>query len=333
MLLSEVIILYCDHKRSAGFAESTASNAYRNLTRVMDIIGDVDITDVTPARMDRFFAVEMARGLQPGTLNSYHYILSAFSKWCRHRGYLVESQDLVAGRRNFRDPPKQREYVPASDFATLLDIASTGPTGARDRALMASGLYLMSRASELIHLKVKDINLEYDEVEVFIKKTQERDTMPICLELKIELEEWLHFYRNQMGGELDPDWVLFPRYTTVAYHQWEMDTSSSIGRPQLIVQRCLKGLGWKDDWMGVHVLRRSAARARFEENLEAGYDGAMREIQSWLHHKALTTTERYLGMTHDRERRNDRTKGKSMYPSVSPSKVIPFPLIKGELSG
>lgn len=324
MLLSEGINVYADHKRSAGFAESTVSNAYRNLIRVMDVIGDMPITEIDAIQIDRFFSVEMSRGLKPGTLNSYHYILSAFSKWCRRRGIIVESQDFVAGRRQYRDPPPQREYLPATDFATFLDIASTGPTGERDRALMASALYLMSRASELKHLKIKDVNIEYEEVEVFIQKTSERDTMPMCLELKIELEEWLAYYREQMGGSLDPEWVLFPRYATVAYHQFEIDPHNSLGRPQLVVQRCLKGLGWKDEWMGVHVLRRSAARARVEENFAAGYDGAMREIQAWLHHKALTTTERYLGMTIDRERRNDRTKGKSLYPSVAASKIVPM---------
>ena len=316
MLFSEAIVLYTAHRKSAGFADSTNSNAYRNLTRAMDIIGDIPVNTIGSDHIDRFFSIEMTRGLRPATLNNYQYILAVFSKWLRRRGYILETQDLVADRRAFPDPPKQRNYVAATDFPQLLSIAEEGPTGERDRALIAAALYLMVRASELTHIKVKDINLAYDEVEIFVKKTNERDTMPISLELHMELEEWLTHYRSVMG-ELDPEWVLFPRYRTVGYHQWELDVHSSISRPQLVVHRCLKGLGWKDDWMGVHVLRRSSARARFEENIEAGYDSAMREIQSWLHHKSIATTEHYLGMTHDRERRNDRTKGKLMYPSVA----------------
>lgn len=328
MLLSEAIVLYEAHKLSSGFAQSTVSIAHRNLIRVMDIIGDIHVDSISADHIDRFFSVEMSRGLQPGTLNGYHYVLSAFSKWLRRRGYILEVQDLVAGRRNFPDPPKQRNYVASSQFPEFLQIAEAGPTGERDRALMAGALYLMVRASELTHIKIKDINLSSDEVEIFVKKTNERDTMPISLELHIELEEWLAHYRS-VAGPLDPEWVLFPRYRTIGFHKWEMDTFSSIQRPQLVVHRCLKGLGWHDDWMGVHVLRRSSARARFEENIEAGYDSAMREIQSWLHHKSITTTERYLGMTHDRERRNDRTRGKLMYPSVATSKITHIAAYRG----
>lgn len=326
MLFSEAIVLYTAHRTSAGFANSTNSNAYRNLTRILETIGDIPVETIAGEPLDRFFSIEMSRGLSPGTLNSVQYILASFSRWLKRRGYITELQDLIGDRRAFPDPPKQRNYVAASDFPRLLTVAEQGPTGQRDRALMAAALYLMVRASELTHIKVKDINLTHDEVEIFVKKTNERDTMPISLELHMELEEWLTYYRSVMG-ELDPEWVLFPRYRTVAYHQFEMDTTASIGRPQLVVARCLKGIGWKDDWIGVHVLRRSSARARFEENIDAGYDAAMREIQSWLHHKSIATTEHYLGMTHDRERRNDRTKGKLMYPSVSQVtgiKVIPL---------
>jgi integrase len=323
MLFSEAIVLYNAHRTSAGFADSTNSNAYRQLTRIMDVIGDIPVDTISGEPLDRFFSIEMSRGLAPGTLNSILYILASYSRWLKRRGYITELQDLIGDRRAFPDPPKQRNYVAASEFGLLLAIAEQGPTGHRDRALMSAALYLMVRASELTHIKIKDVNLTHNEVEVLIKKTNERDTMPISEELHIELEEWLEHYRSVMG-KLDPEWVLFPRYKTVAYHQWEMDPDASIGRPQLVVARCLKGIGWKDKWIGVHVLRRSSARARFEENIEAGYDSAMREIQTWLHHKSIATTEHYLGMTHDRERRNDRTKGKLMYPSVVKTKVVPL---------
>lgn len=323
MLFSEAIVLYNAHRMTAGYADSTKLNGNRNLIRIMDVIGDIPVDTIHGEPIDRFFSIEMSRGLAPGSLNTILVALSSFSRWLKRRGYITELQDLTSDRRHFPDPPKERNYVAASQFGLLLDIAEQGLTGSRDRALVAAALYLMVRASELTHIKVGDVNLTHGEVEVFLKKTNERDTMPICQELSIELAEWLEHYRSAMG-HLDPDWVLFPRYLAVGFHKFEMDTSVSIRRPQEVVARCLRGIGWKDKWIGVHVLRRSSARARFEENIEAGYDSAMREIQMWLHHKSIVTTEHYLGMSHDRERRNDRTKGKLMYPSVVTSKVIPL---------
>lgn len=321
MLFSEGIALFADSRQAEGFAENTIRNNTKDLTRMLAILGDLELTQLRPQHLDRVLAIEADRGLSAGSLNNIQSTLAAFSRWCRDREHMLPSQNPVGTRRYRSDPPKQRDLVPLADFPKLLNSAGSGEMGPRDRAFIACGLYLMVRQSELIRIRVKDVNLEYDEVEILIKKTKDRDTMPISSELHEELDRYLQWYRDHMGGHLDGDWYLFPAAKTSGYHQWSLQPDRMISRSQDIVRRALLKIGWKDDWIGVHVLRRSSARARLDENIEQGYDAAMREIQSWLHHSTITTTERYLQMQPDRDRRNRRTSGKPLFPSLTTDKV------------
>lgn len=316
MLLSEAIELFCDGRASDGFAANTVRNDRSQLTKILKIIGDIDVTKMRPQHLDRVLAVESDRGLAPGTLNMIQSSLSAFSRWCRDREHMLPTQNPVGTRRYRPDPPKRRDFVPVEDFPRLLDAAETGEMGKRDRAFIAAGLFLMCRQSELINLRIKDLNLEHDEIDVQVIKTHDRDLMPVSSELHAELTSYLEWYRAEMGEPLDGDWYLFPALVVHGFHKWRLNPTARISRSQDLILRALVKIGWKDKWVGVHVLRRSAARARLEVNIESGYDAAMREIQSWLHHASIQTTERYLQIQPDRDRRNRRTAGQPMFPSM-----------------
>lgn len=332
MMLSEAIPLYLESREADGYALRTLINNKKDLNRILRICGDMDVAKLSPIHLDRILAVESDRGMAPGSLNNIHACLAAFSRWCRERGHMSPNQNPVGSRRYRKDPPKQRDLIPLSDFPRLLDAAEQGEAGPRDRAFIAGGLYLMVRQSELCNIRVKDLNLETGEVDVLIKKTRDRDILPVSAELAIEMTKWLAYYASKCGP-LDGDWYLFPAIKVVGYHEWELNPTAPISRSQDIVKRALNRIGWKDKWVGVHVLRRSSARARLDENEHLGYDAAMREIQSWLHHSTITTTERYLQMQPDRSKRNKRTSGKPMFPSLSEAKVADVHDLRGTAGG
>ena len=64
---------------------------------------------------------------------------------------------------------------------------------------------------------------------------------------------------------------------------------------------------------GGHTLRRSGARAYYDELCEDGYDGALRRVQSMLDHSTTIVTEGYLGLGLDKEARNKALKGQPMF--------------------
>lgn len=328
MMFSEAIYVYCESRTVDGYSENTVRNHESILNRMLKILGDLPVNQFKVQHLDRVMTIEADRGLANGSLNMIQSTFSSFCRWCRDREYMLPNQNPVGSRRYRSDPPKQRDLIPLADFPRVLDEAEKGENGARDRAFMAGGLYLMVRQSELTSIKVKDLNLDTNEVDVLIKKTKDRDILPVCEELHEEMVRWLEIYRQQ-AGPLDGDWYLFPAVKTAGYHTWELNPTARISRSQDIVRRVLTRIGWKDNWVGVHVLRRSAARARLDENVDMGYDAAMREIQSWLHHSTITTTERYLQMQPDRDKRNKRTSGKPLFPSLKADRVAPVRELRG----
>lgn len=64
---------------------------------------------------------------------------------------------------------------------------------------------------------------------------------------------------------------------------------------------------------GMHTLRRSAARARFDVLESLGYDGAIRHVQTMLGHATMAMTEHYLGLHLDRVKRNELVRGRPMF--------------------
>ena len=92
--------------------------------------------------------------------------------------------------------------IPVERFPDLLDAAGS----ARDRMVVAIGLYTFMRGSEIQLLRVNSVDFRDGVIHMRRQKTNEDDSMPICLELREELVRWLAFYRQNCGNEdLRPD--------------------------------------------------------------------------------------------------------------------------------
>jgi integrase len=201
----------------------------------------------------------------------------------------------------------------------------------RDRAFLAIGIYTFMRAGEITSLKIGDIDLERSELRIYRFKTQQNDRLPICLELQAELSAWLAIYRSRCG-DLDPSWYLCPSQGPTPMKGVEgerrliptggeppLKPTRKITQPQRIVKHAMAVLnvGGKGD--GCHVLRRSGARALYEQLRDLGHDGAARRVQSMLGHASMLMTEKYLGLDHERSQRNEMLAGRSMFgPARSP---------------
>jgi integrase len=249
-------------------------------------------------------AVTLARGRLKG-------FLAYLSRkgWCR--GDLLDG--VRAPKRGAR-----RDFLrlSADELLTMLDTAEHP----RDRAMLAMGMNTGLRANELTAIRLGAIDLEAGEFFTTITKTADTDYMPITADLDAELRLWLTYYQ-QACGPLQGHWYAFPAKEAHHYRGqagWrvleagKLKPEAPCSNPHRIARRALLSLGYPEDRLqqeGFHTLRRSVARLYFDQVSASGYDGALRQTSALLHHRSSRTTELYLGLDMERDKRDNRLKG------------------------
>lgn len=325
ILLSDAMDEYL--KGRVTLRKGTAAGDRRVLQRLLRAAGNIQARHLTNAHGEATVAL-LSQTCAPNTIHTDVARLKVFCKWLRARRYLDMYTDPFGTITLPRIIERPKLRIPAREFPLLLDAAKSP----RDRLIVALGLYLFLRQSEMKELRLSHVDLDAGEVMVTIVKTATRpDRMPISAELDTELRRWLTEYHATAPVALRPDHFLVPAQTPAQFitqkgvvgsrgYTIELRPDKPIRTPYKQVQQVLERCGYatrdasgKALSEGVHTLRRSGARALFDRLLGEGYDGALRTVQSMLHHSESAMTERYLGIDVDAHRRNDLLKGHAMY--------------------
>lgn len=320
--LSEALVTYEGHLKAKGMAANTIKNSCQPLRRGLAVWGDIPVGSIDGGHIDLLFA---SGDWQPRTRNLYLNTLRQFFAWAVRQKMLPRDADPTEGWRNQRVPSKEKMRLPVEQFIDLLD-ACDHP---RDRAVCALGLFTFLRGSELQTLRIEDLDLSRHELTIWRHKTKEADVLPVSVELAEEMTLWLNHYRSR-AGRLDGKWWLVPakgpnptRINPVT-RLIEVDPDGEpeirplhrMTHPYRAVQRALSALGYETAGEGEHTLRRSGARALFDELRKQGYDGALMRVSSMLGHKSVKVTEVYIGLGLERMQRNEALAGKVMLPSA-----------------
>lgn len=344
--LSDAIEQYLAFQKSNGLKANTIRSHGHVLRRLYLVAGDVYPASINDAHINAYFQTAAA-SRAAASLGIDHSTLNRFFAWCI-RSRLVSSRDNpMSGRKAPRAMPTERDRVAMKDFPRLLDAAEAHHP--RDRIVVALGLYLFLRGSEVCDLRIQDVSLDSGEIRTRMFKTSEVDVMPISSELDHELRRWLTYYSREQGAP-NPSWFLAPAKRAARFvggNTRGLDQISDrllsperrIVKVEDIPKRALEDIGYQIRGVdgvsrreGMHTLRRSGARAQFDTLRDRGYDGALRHVQTMLHHKNSTETERYIGLTLDRVKRNELVKGLPMYPSLQEASVVSIH-VRGEQSG
>lgn len=318
----EAMHQYEAHLRAKGRKDRTIYNNLQPVRHLYRTTGDIQISSLRHQHVDKMFA---AGTWSPRTRNLYLGNLSLFFKYCRRMRWMPKDYDPAEGWDSVNVPRKEALRIPPEEFAALLD-ASRHP---RDRALIALGLFTFCRSSELVTLRVDDVDFKENTITVFRWKTGEADTLPLVTELKDELLTWMNWYGEAVGG-LQGSYFLVP---ALYPREMEYDAQSGLLRPSRGIQRprpnkqmghpyepvqyALNALGYDTKQTGGHTLRRSGALALFQRLRSEGYDGAIRRVGSLLGHKDTKMTEVYLGIGMERLQRNEMLAGKPMLPDLA----------------
>lgn len=324
-VLNESIDDYVTHLKSRGLAPGYLKSCRVTLRRLMTVVGNILTESIHEGHIDQYFN-DASRTRSNRSLGVDTAHLRGFFDWAVRTRRAGRNGNPMAGRKKPKYAPREWRGLPASKFPALLD-ATRHP---RDRILMALGIYLLGRAAEFQILRVADVMLEAGSVSYRIPKTHKVDLLPICEELDVELRRWLTFYTEECGP-LDPNWYLVPAKTKAPlrgpgiqdFTQERLVPARQMKDLHKTAVRILEAIGYqvRDENgkalnEGMHTLRRSAARALYEQLRDEGDPSPVETVRSMLNHSTELQTRHYIGLQSDRIHRDARLRGRVMFPGL-----------------
>lgn len=263
----------------------------------------------------------LAEGLAESSFNTQLSQTKRFIHWLNRR-------DIVnANVLDVMTPMKftRREYL-RLNLPALVDMVET-TENPLERFILAFAFQTLGREGEMLSRQWRHFDLAAGRVDWFRNKTSSttngRDVLPITADLDREVRRWVLVYQEMVGEPIQDDWYLIPRRIGNPVKGWQLfphEHRANVGEiVQKHAQRYAPGVDLTGQ--GAHIMRRSSARALYEQLLAAGHPDPARIVQAMLGHASVVTTELYLGIRKDREKRDDALKGKSLL-SVSTDNVI-----------
>lgn len=318
ILLYSAINEHLADLKAKGRTASTLANHHQALMHAVNAWGNVDCRDIREEHIGSYFT---GRTWSAGTQMIYLGALRAFGQYLRRRSIWPRDFDPMDGWSIRGESRVERMWLTVPQMRQMLE-AEPCP---RNRALFALGIYTLGRAGEITSLTVGDLSLDHHSLVFYRHKTRQWDRLPVCEELAEEMTRWLGHYAAVMGA-LDPEWLLVPalgpqpmtgaaggRTFIPTGKPRRMKPTSRISKPSSLATTALKRIGFRQSGNGMHVLRRSSARAMFEQLRADGYDHALRRTASLLGHLHTSETEHYIGVDGERRARDEMLAGKRMF--------------------
>lgn len=227
-------------------------------------IGVLFASDVTSVHVEAF--KESLASLRLTTISRKLAAVSAFFDWLWRKG--VVGSNLAAPVKRPRKRTADTKWVTPEDAVALLAACRDD----RERAIIATYLRAALRSSELVNLRLGDLDLLRNEMHITGKGGCRR-TIPILSDLRPYLVRWL-----SVRGECDHDFV----FTTRS------------GRPLRqkacwrLLRRLAKAAGCTHKGYTIHSLRHGAATQMYEAGVDIG------TIARFLRHSDLSTVSRYV---------------------------------------
>lgn len=170
-------------------------------------------------------------------------------------------------------------YYDNDDIEKLLNSVDIDtPIGKRDYLILSLIIYLGLRISDVIDLKLSDINWSLNTINIVQQKTQLTLTLPLIDQVKYPLLDYLKSVRK----EINSDYIFITSYAPIGKYN-----SKSF---QLMVTKYMDkaNIDYTNKHHGTHSLRHSLASNLLKENIP------ITTISSILGHSTTQTTEEYL---------------------------------------
>lgn len=220
--LSQAIAGYKLNIQARRLSQNTINDYTNTLTKFQGFMGESQlVTDITPIQINAFMA---AQPVSNKTLSNYHATLSSMWRWLQMQGFVQENICSQVERPR----PEKRVIAPleVEEIRALLNAVDRSKSytrpgkresshriyhADRNRAILMFLLDNGSRVSELVNIKMKDMDQKNSRVFVFGKGAKER-FLPFSprtgqviwkyLTLRGELEDDNYLFANRDGRQL-----------------------------------------------------------------------------------------------------------------------------------
>jgi len=263
-----------------GRAENTVLSYERDLKQFISFLDEQGrgISDYSRKDITAFIERLRDRGYNSSSLSRYLSSIRSFSRYLVLEG--IREDDPTEEIRNPRKWERLPRAVTVEDMERILDEVRGGRFWQRDLCMIelmyAAGL----RVSELVSLRVEDLNLEAGFVRVFGKGGKER-VVPLSAQTAQRIGEYMKTLRRELLRGRESAYLFL----------------SQRGGPMTRQRfwQALKGYARKAGLrISPHVLRHSFAT----HLLEGGAD--LRSVQKMLGHADISTTQIYTKVTMER---------------------------------
>ncbi len=296
---------------------------------------DAPASKLTPVDWEDFLAVGLEQESAGGSImaSSYNQYISSLGHFAgrMHRRSIWSAAHLEL-LNECRRKTSSRTFVRMS--IDQLHDAIDSARDPYDRWAIALGVYSLGRESELLLGRVQDVDDKSSAPSVDWKRPKVKDfsdRVPMVAELVYEYRLWCAHYAEMLGRELLPADYLIPTRQRIlkkaGEYTWRYDPTAARSSLGTVIKPLLIGAlgdGGEELLQGqaCHTMRRSAARVLYDQLVEADIQDPIRIVMAMLGHRNQRTTEIYLGITRDRERRDAALAGSSFMGRPDRARVL-----------
>ena len=224
------------------------------------------------------FARRHVRGVKPSTAKSYLGYVRRFLKFVHLRGACGPELAAAIPKVAVSRPPSRPAILSEQQRSKLLNsFKRTSPEGERNYAMTLCMLDLGLRCSEVIGLRLGDIDWRRRWLNVRMSKTGRGRRLPLPDHVRGAMLEYLKTARPQ-NTPFDHFFVRHP------YHRGFPLTRSAV---KGMIRKAYRRCGFPSHWSGTHRLRHTFASRLHQRGVD------MKPIADLLGHRQLDSTNLY----------------------------------------
>lgn len=267
-----------------GYSSNTIESYKRDLLTFLEFIKNKNINDITSNDLKEYIKHLSNKKLNEKTISRHISCLKSFYK------FLVIENKIKDNISEVLFIPKIKKSLPNTlteeDVFKLLDIELTDNYSYRNKAMIelmyATGL----RVSELVKLKLQDIDLAEEIVRIFGKGSKER-VVPIGEIATESLKEYITKHRPLMLKKYNSEYLFLNNHGNNMTRQGFFKIIKGIAKEKEIKNE-----------ISPHTIRHSFASHLLK------YGADLRTIQELLGHSDISTTQIYTHITNEELKQN-----------------------------